>query len=80
MVQKMSEWVKVEDKPIPVYGKNGMEFMLALSFHEYYGYERYDTDDPVILAIWDSTNECFFEKRTGLKVRDEDILEWYNED
>lgn len=73
-------WIKIEDEPIPTYGKNGRLFELLLNFHIYYGYELYGTDDPLIEATWDSINECFFEKRTGLQVRDDDISMWWKED
>ena len=73
-------WIKIEDEPIPTYGKNGVLFKLFLSFHIYYGYEPYVTDDPLIEAVWDSLNECFFEKRTGLQVRNDDISMWWKED
>lgn len=30
-----------------------------------------------VMAIWDSTNECFFEKETRLRIRNEDIYMWW---
>lgn len=71
---------KIEDEPIPTYEQDGRSFKLLLNFHIYYGYEPYGTDDSIIEAAWDSINKCFFEKRTGLQVRDDDICMWWKED
>lgn len=73
-------WIKIEDEPVPTYGQDGKLFKLFLSFHTYYGYEPYGTDEPLIEAAWDSLNEYFFEKCTGLPVRDDDISMWWKED
>lgn len=73
-------WIKIEDEPVPTYGQDGKLFKLFLGFHTYYGYEPYGTDEPLIEAAWDSLNECFFEKCTGLPVRDDDISMWWKED
>lgn len=76
----MSGWLNLEINPIPLWGKNGKEFKLRLSFEEYYGYKPCRKHDEIVTAIWDSTNECFFEKNTKLPIRDEDIFEWWKED
>lgn len=72
-------WIKVDNKPIPTYGQHNRKFRLLLEFHEYYGYEPYCGDDICVIATWDSINECFFEKGTGLRIRDEDISMWWKE-
>ena len=70
-------WIKTEDEPIPAYRQNNKTFRLLLQFHEYYGYEPYGNDNICVMAIWDSTNECFFEKETRLRIRNEDIYMWW---
>lgn len=71
-------WIDVHDKPIPTHRKHGEMFLLNLQYHKYYGHDIPCTGD-VVAAIWDSVEECFFEKHTGLTIDDRDIVEWWKE-
>ena len=69
-------WINRADEPIPTYGMDGRQFVLGLHFQSNYGHQT-KKNDEVIFAIWDSVNECFFEKDTGIEVNDRDIVKWW---
>ena len=71
-------WKKVYDAPIPTHGKHGKKFLLNLQYCNYFGHVTNRTGE-IVIAIWDSVAECFFEKETGLAIDDRDIVEWYLE-
>jgi len=71
-------WISVVDEPVPTYGMNGKSFLLNLYFKNYYGHTTL-TCDKVVTAIWDSTNECFYEKDTGNEIDNRDITEWWKD-
>ena len=71
-------WIITNDMPVQTYGKHGKEFLLNLQYCKYFGHDNNKTGE-VVTAIWDSVNECFFEKETGLAIDDKDIIEWWSE-
>ena len=71
-------WISIHHVPVPTYGKHGKEFLLNLQYSEYFGHNNNKTNE-VVAAIWDSVEECFFEKHTGLAILEEDIVEWFKE-
>lgn len=66
------------DKPIPTYGANNKSFMLYLHYRKYYGHTTKNKEE-VVIAIWDSTNECFYEKHTGDEIDNRDIAKWWKD-
>lgn len=66
---------KICEKPIQTYGMNGKTFLLKLKHGEYYGYSISQQEETV-KAVWDSLNECFYEKETGSAILQSDIVEW----
>lgn len=68
-------WVSIIDEPIPTYGSNNKLFILCLSYRKYYGHITKDINE-VVVAIWDSTNECFYEKDIGIEIDSRDISMW----
>lgn len=71
-------WKHVDISPIPTRGKHGKEFLLNLEYCKFFGHDHSKTSE-VVTAIWDSCEECFFEKETGLAIDDRDIIEWWCE-
>jgi hypothetical protein len=71
-------WINTFDRPIPTYGNHGKEFLLNLEYGKYFGHDSNKTSE-VVTAIWDSTEDCFFEKETGLAIDDRDIVQWFDE-
>ena len=69
-------WISIYDMPIPTHGQHGKKFLLNLQYNKYFGHDIPCTGD-VVVAIWDSVEECFFEKETGLAIDDRDIVEWW---
>ena len=72
-------WISKWDKTIQTYGMNGKEFLLKLEFVDYYGRNN-DKKEEVVVAIYDSVCECFFEKKTNKKILDVDVAEFWEED
>lgn len=72
-------WIKVTDEPIPTHGMNGKTFRLWICYREYYGHYTFEKGGSTINAIWDSTNECFYETNTMLEVDDREIVQWWKE-
>ena len=68
-------WIDIEERPIPTYGKHGKEFLLSLKFKKYYGRDTRKTGD-IVIGVWDSIDECFFEKVTRLPIDDREIVQW----
>lgn len=71
-------WIKVTDEPIPTYGMDGRTFRLWICYQAYYGHYILMSSNS-ISAIWDSTNECFYETSTMLEVDDREIVQWWKE-
>lgn len=71
-------WISLIDEPIPTYGMNGESFMLSLHYQSYYGHIT-KTSNEVVIATWDSINECFYEKDTGIEIDKRDIAMWWKE-
>ena len=71
-------WVYVFDEPIPEYFKNGMPYLLNLYFHERYGY-KIKKDTECVIAVWDSSCECFRESTTKTEIDSRDISEWWKD-
>lgn len=71
-------WISVVDEAIPTYGMNGKSFILYLRYQKYYGHTT-KANDEVIVATWDSINECFYEKDTDNEVDNKDIVMWWKE-
>lgn len=77
--EKSGKWVSVGDGSVPTYGKHGSEFILLLEYKKYYGHAHL-CGQEIVVAIWDSVTESFYEKKTHMRIADEDIIEWYKED
>ena len=71
-------WIDIYDEPIPTYGNHGKEFLLNLKYSRYFGHDNNKTRE-VVIAIWDSIEECFFEKETNLGIDDRDIIQWWKD-
>lgn len=71
-------WISVCDMPIITRGHHGEEFRLTLRYCQYYGHDSGKVSE-VVTAIWDSINECFYEKETKLPIDERDIIEWWCE-
>lgn len=71
-------WINVRDEPIPTYGMHGKTFLLNLEYGKYFGHDTNKTGE-VVTAVWDSLEECFYEKETGLAIDDRDIIQWWKE-
>ena len=73
-------WITVLDEAIPVYGKHGEKFLLLLYYKNYYGHNITATNNSeIVTATWDSTNEAFFETKTGKEIDSGDIAEWWKD-
>lgn len=69
-------WNNYHEKPIYTYGQHGKEFTLKLVFTtKFYGRENI-CKETIVKAIWDSDNEAFYEKDTGLEIYEYDIFAW----
>lgn len=69
-------WNNYHENPIDTYGQHGKEFTLRLVFvTQFYGRENI-YKESIVKAVWDSDNEAFYEKDTGLKIYKYDIFEW----
>lgn len=72
-------WHNYSDNPIYTYGQHGKQFTLSLRFKiQYYGRIN-EYKQIVVNAIWDSVNEAFYEKDTGLEIYKYDIFEWWED-
>ena len=71
-------WINIIDEPIPTWGKDGQKFLLNLFFKPQYGRNE-SPKSEVVTAIWDSTNECFYETKTNLPIDERDISEWWKD-
>lgn len=71
-------WISKYDKPIPTYGNHGKEFLLNLKYCKYFGHDVNESGE-VVVAIWDSFSECFYEKETSLAIDNMDIVQWWDE-
>ena len=71
-------WVSKYDDPIPTYGNDGKEFMLSLTYQNYYGHNHL-LKTEVVNAIWNSVNESFYETETHKDIDDRDIKSWWKE-
>ncbi len=71
-------WVKISDEPIPTYGMHGKEFMLWLSYNDYYGHYHF-CDSECVFGVWDSNCECFYESKTHKEIDSRDIVQWWKE-
>ena len=61
-------WNNYHENPIYTYGQHGKEFTLKLVFTtQFYGRENI-YKESIIKAVWDSIDEAFYEKDTGLKI------------
>lgn len=60
-------WVSKYDDPIPTYGNDGKEFMLSLTYQNYYGHNHL-LKTEVVNAIWNSVNESFYETETHKEI------------
>ena len=72
-------WINILDEDIPTYGKHGHIFILYLRHKLYYGHELSGYEFETVTAIWDSVNECFYEKETKLEIDASEILEWWKD-
>lgn len=72
-------WISMFEAPIPTYGMNGKTFKLYLKYQKYYGHSL-KNDHEVIIGIWDSVNETFFEKNTNAEIDNRDIAMWWKEE
>lgn len=72
-------WIRTINQQIPTYGMNGKSFKLYLKYQKYYGHSLKNANE-VVIGIWDSVNECFFEKNTGVEIDDRDIAMWWQEE
>lgn len=71
-------WVYVFDESIPEYFKNGRPYLLTLYFHKRYGY-KIEKDTECVIAVWDSSCECFRESTTKDEIDSRDISEWWKD-
>lgn len=71
-------WVNAFAEPIPTHGKHGEKFILTLSYQDFYGHNVTEMDE-VVIGIWNSTCECFFEADTGKEIDERDIAYWWKE-
>lgn len=71
-------WINILDEPIPTYGKDGNTFLLNLFYKQYYGHNNIKNSE-VVTAVWDSTNECFYETKTGKEIDASEIVEWWKD-
>lgn len=72
-------WHNYRENPIYTYGQHGKQFTLSLKFKiQYYGRIN-EYNQIVVNAIWDSVNEAFYEKDTGLEIYEYDIFEWWED-
>lgn len=62
-------------EPIPTYGMDNKRFRLTLSYRNYYGH-NVSKQDEMVIGIWDSLNECFFEEKTYKEIDRQDIISW----
>ena len=72
-------WINILDEGIPTYGKHGQTFLLYLRHKLYYGHELSGYEFETVTAIWNSVNECFYEKETKLEIDASEILEWWKD-
>lgn len=70
-------WVSV-DTPIPTCGNHGKEFLLNLEYCKYFGHDH-NRSTEIVIGIWDSVLECFFEKETGMAIDERDIVQWWKD-
>lgn len=68
-------WRNINEEPIQTYGMDGKIFILYLQYHDNYGY-THEKKYEIIEAKWSSLNECFFEIKTKLPIKNEDIVKW----
>ena len=71
-------WISVAEEPIQTYGMNGKTFLLNLHYQNYYGHNTLKRNE-VVSGIWDSINECFYEKDTGKEIDSRDITAWWKD-
>ena len=71
-------WIYVFDEPIPEYFKNGRPYILTLYFHKRYGY-KIEKDTECVIAVWDSSCECFRESTIKAEIDSRDISEWWKD-
>ena len=70
-------WVSV-DTPISTHGNHGKEFLLNLEYCQYFGHDHNRTTE-IVIGVWDSISECFFEKETGMAIDERDIVQWWKD-
>lgn len=71
-------WISVFAEPIPTHGKHGEKFMLTLRYQIYYGHNTHEKDE-VVIGVWNSACECFFEFTTHKEIDERDIAYWWKE-
>lgn len=71
-------WQRIDIEPIPTRGNHGKEFLLNLEYGKWFGHYHNMTSE-VVIAIWNSVEECFYEKVTGLAIDERDIIEWWKD-
>lgn len=72
-------WINIVDEAVPTYGKHGQAFLLCLCHKVYYGHRLIRTKVETVVAIWDSVDECFYEKDTGFEINTNEIVEWWKD-
>lgn len=71
-------WVSILDYPIDTRGKNGKTFLLWLSYKNYYGHNLLRNGE-VVKAVWNATDECFYEVNTMKEIDNSEIVQWWKE-
>nr|DAN37357.1 MAG TPA: Heat shock protein HspQ shock protein, DNA BINDING [Caudoviricetes sp.] len=54
------------------------QYLLTLYFHKRYGY-KIKKETECVIAVWDSSCECFRESTTKMEIDSRDISEWWKD-